>query len=327
MHIVFGVVGHIEVEHGRHVFDVQTARGHVGTDQQIDFAFFEGFQSFQALVLALVAVQRSGFEAFALQRAGQTAATELAVDKNEGLFDTTVVQHLADHAALVVVLRSIKTLLHRRSRLVGTGHFDGDGVLQVAAGQALDLGREGGREQQRGALLGQVAQNALQVGQEADVQHAVGFVQHHIFHLIEDRVFGFDVVQQAAGGGHQHFNALFQLQGLGLHVHAAKHHRAAQLGVFGVHLDLLGDLVGQLTRGQQHQSAYRVARWRGGGVFVFEQALQQRQRKRRRFTGARLGCAHHVLACQHHRNGLGLDRGHGFVAHFGYGSCQRGRQR
>ena len=103
----------IEVVHRGHVFDVQAACGHVGTDQQIDFALLESFKGFQALVLTFVTVQGRGLEAFALQRAGQTCAAELAVDKNEGLLDASVVQHLADHAALVVVLGGIKPLLDR----------------------------------------------------------------------------------------------------------------------------------------------------------------------------------------------------------------------
>ena len=216
----------------------------------------------------------------------------------------------------------VKALLDGGGGFVGPGHLDGDRVLQIAAGQALDLGREGGREQQGGALLGQKTQDALQVRQKANVQHAVGFVQHHVLNLVQHRIFGFDVIEQTTGRGHQNFNAAFEFQRLRLHVHATKHHRAAHLGVFGVKLDLLGHLVGQFTRGQQHQGAHRMARRRGGTVFVFQQALQQRQRKRRRLAGAGLGCAHHVLTGQHHGNGLGLDRRHGRVAHFGDGTGQ-----
>ena len=65
--IVFGIERHVKVEDRRHVLDVQTASGHIGTDQQIDFAFFEGFQRFEALVLALVTVQGTGLIAFALE--------------------------------------------------------------------------------------------------------------------------------------------------------------------------------------------------------------------------------------------------------------------
>ena len=175
-------------------------------------------------------------------------------------------------------------------------------------------------------MLGQVAQDALQVRQKANVEHAVGFVKHHVLHLVEHRVFGLNVVQQPPGGGHQHFHAFFQLQGLGLHVHAAKHHGAAQVGVLGIKLDLFGHLHRQLTRGQEHQGTHRVARGRGGGVFVLEHALQQGQRKGCSFASAGLGCTHHVLAGQHHGYGLGLDGRHGLVAHFGYRARQAGGQ-
>ena len=327
MDIVFGVERQIEVEHRWHVLDVQPTGGHVGTHQQIDRTALEGFQGLQALVLRFVAVQGGGFQALALQRAGQAGTAQLAVDKDEGLLDAALAQHMVDGAALVLIGHTDETLLHRGSRGIGAGHLDGDRVLQVAAGQSLDFGREGGREQQRGALLGQVAEDALQVRQKADVEHAVGLVQHHIFHLVEHAVFGLDVIQQAAWRGHQHFHTFFQLGGLGLHVHAAKHHCAAQLGVFGIQRHLLGHLVGQLAGGQQHQGTHRMAGGRGGGVFVLHHALQQRQREGSGFAGARLGCTHHIAPLQNHRNGLGLDGGHGFVAHFGHGACQRRGQR
>ena len=106
-------------------------------------------------------MQCSSFEAFALQRPRQATTTELAVHKNKGLLDTALIEHSLDHAAFVVVLGRIKTLLDGRGGLIGTSHLDGDGVLQVAACQALDFGREGGRKQERGALLGQETQDAL----------------------------------------------------------------------------------------------------------------------------------------------------------------------
>ena len=320
MHIVFGIERNVEVENGWHVFDVQAARCHVGTDQQIDRAAFEGFQGFQAFVLGFIAVQCGRVEAFALQRARQPRATELAVHEHKRLLQAAIAQNLAQRAAFVVVINSVKMLLHRGGGGVGTRHLDRHRILQVAAGQALDLGRESGREQQGGALFGQVAQDALQIGQKADVQHAVCFVEHHILDLVEHAVLGFDVVQQTAWRGHQHLDPFFKLCCLRLHVHTAKHHHAAQLGVFGIKRDLLGHLVGQLARGQQHQSAHRVARGRGGGVFVLEHALQQGQREGGGFAGAGLGSAHHVAAFKNHGDGLRLNRRHGFIAHFGHGA-------
>ena len=102
------------------------------------------------------------------------------------------------------------------------------------------------------------------------------------------------MVEQPPGGGHQHLDAPFELQGLRFHVDAAKHHRAAQLGVLGVGLDGLGHLVSELPGGQQHQCAHWVAGRRGGAVFVFEQALQQGQGEGGCFTGASLRRTHHI---------------------------------
>ena len=271
-------------------------------------------------------MQGGGAQAITVQGPGQTCTTQLAVDKHKGLADAALFHDLFQSVALVVFGHVVEQLGDGGGGLVGSGHFDGDRVLQVAGSQASDFRRERGREQQGGALLGQVAQDALQIGQKANVKHAVGFIKDDIFHLVQHRIFGFDVIQQTTGGGHQHFNPSLEFQGLRLHVHATKHHGRAQLGVFGVHLDLLGHLIGQLACRQQHQGPHRMTRWRGGGVFMLEHALQQWQGKRGGFAGAGLRCTHHVLARQHHGNGLGLDGRHGFVTHFGDGFRQTGGQ-
>ena len=326
MHIVFGIERNVDVEHGRHIFDVQATGRHIGADQQIHIAPLKGVQRLQTLVLALVAVQRRCAKAIALQRTGQTGTPQFAVDEHKSLGHATLFDQVTQSGALVVLFNPIKTLLNRRRRGVGSRHFNGDRVLQIAAGQTLDFGRERGREQQGGAALGQMAKDALQIGQKADVQHAIGLVKHHILHLVKHAVFGFNVIQQPPRGGHQHLNTLFQLGCLGLHVHATKHHRAAQLGVLGVHLDLLCHLVSQLAGGQQNQGAHRVPRRRSRGVLVFEQTLQQRQGKRGGFAGACLRGSHDIAALQYHRNGLRLNGRHALVAHFGHGTRQRWRE-
>ncbi|MPM95681.1 hypothetical protein SDC9_142836 [bioreactor metagenome] len=267
-------------------------------------------------------MQCGGTQSVTLQGTRQTRTAQLAVGEDEGLANVALLEHGANRVPLVVIRDLVEALLHRGRRLVGTSHLDGHGVLQIAAGQTLDLGRERGREQQRGAALGQIGEDTLQIGQKADIQHAVGLVQHHIFHLIEHHILGLDVVQQTTGRGHQHLDAFFQLDGLRLHIHAAKHHGAAQLGVLGIQGNLLRHLVGQLTRGQQHQGTHRMAGRRCRGVFMAHQALQQGQGERRRLACAGLGCAHDVLAGQYHRNGLRLNRSHGLIAHVGHCACQ-----
>jgi hypothetical protein len=132
--------------------------------------------------------------------------------------------------------------------------------LQVALRQLLDLGGEGGGEQQCLARLGQVAQDALQVGQETDVKHAVGFVEHDVFDLAEVAVLDLDVVEQPARRGDQHLDTALEFSRLRRHVDAAKDAGHSQLAVLGIRAHVGGHLIGQFPRGSQDQRAHGVAR-------------------------------------------------------------------
>ena len=232
-----------------------------------------------------------------------------------------------DHRTLVVLGHAVEALLDIGRGGIGPRHLDGDRVLQIALRQLADLRRESGREQQRLPGLGQKAQDALQVGQEPNVEHAVGFVEHHVLDLVEHAVLGLDVVEQAARRGDQHLHAFFQLGGLRLHVDAAENHHRAQLGVLGVGLDVVGHLVGQLAGRREHQCAHGVPRRRHRGRLVLHHLLQQRQRESRRLAGAGLRRTHHVAAFEHQRDRLGLDRRHRRVARIGHRAQQFGVQR
>ena len=327
VHVILGVERHVEVEDRRQVGNVQTARCHVGGHQHIHLAGLESGQRLQPLILALVAMQGLRLQAITLKAACQSRRAQFAVDEHQRLGQLALLQQLPHNAALVVIGDAEKALLDVGGGGVGPGHLHQHGVLQVAVGQPLDLGRERGREQQRLPCLGQVRQDALQVRQEADVQHAVGLVEHHVLDLVEHRVLGLDVVQQPAGCGDQHLDAGFELQRLRLHVDAAENDGRAQIGMLGVLLDVLGHLVGQLSRRRQHQCAHRVAGWAHAGVFMAQHFLQQRQRERGGFAGAGLRRAHHVTASQHDRDGLGLDRRHRGVAAVDDGTQELGIQR
>jgi hypothetical protein len=170
-----------------------------GGHEQVDLGTLECRQRLQAFVLGLVAMQRGRPQAVALEGTRQAGSTQLGVDEDDRLRKCAILQQLANGAPLVVLGHAVEALLHVGCRRIGPRHLDRDRVLQVAGGQAPDLGREGGREQQRLALPGKVGQDSLQVGQEADVQHAVGLVEHDVFDLVEHRVLRLDVVQQAAG--------------------------------------------------------------------------------------------------------------------------------
>src|SRR3546814_7072316 len=77
--------------------------------------------------------------------------------------------------------------------------------------QAADLRRHGGREEQRLADLRQQADNALDVGHEAHVEHAVGLVDHQDLHVGEQDLAALEEVDESTRRGDQHVDAAIQL--------------------------------------------------------------------------------------------------------------------
>ena len=81
------------------------------------------------------------------------------------------------------------------------------GFFSSVCGQVADLVAEGGREQQALLFLGHQRQDLLHVGQEAHVQHAVGFVEHQDLDGGQVQVALLLQVEQAARRGHQDVDA------------------------------------------------------------------------------------------------------------------------
>ncbi len=119
------------------------------------------------------------------------------------------------------------------------------------------------------------------------------------------------VVDQAAGGGHQHVDAVGQGLDLGIVLGPAEDHRDAQAEEAAVAAEAVGDLAGEFPGRAQHQHAATPAR---GRLTVGLQPVQDRQGEGRGLAGAGLGDAEQVPALHHRGDGLGLDRGGGVVA-------------
>ena len=110
---------------------------------------------------------------------------------------------------------------------------------------------------------------------------------------------------QAARRRHQDVDAARHDPLLATHVDAAEDDGGGQPQVAAVGLEALLDLARQLARRRQDQDPAAVRQWRPA---VGGEAVQDRQRERRRLAGAGLGDAEQVAAVQNVRDRLGLDR-------------------
>ena len=127
--------------------------------------------------------------------------------------------------------------------------------MHHAHGQLLDAGREGGAEHHGLLALGRQVVDFGQIVREAQVQHAVGLVDHQELHLVELDLHRALQVQQTARRGHHEVGVL-QLGNLQLVGHAAHHvGNADATAVLDQFDGVMRHLLSQLARGAQDQGA------------------------------------------------------------------------
>ena len=126
------------------------------------------------------------------------------------------------------------------------------------AGELADVVRVGSREHQVLALLRQHLEDALDVADEAHVEHAVRFVEDEDLHFGERHGALFAEVEQAARRRDQDVAAVARLVDLRFLGDAAEDDQRAQVAVLAVVDDALRNLRGELARRREHQRA-RIA--------------------------------------------------------------------
>ena len=81
------------------------------------------------------------------------------------------------------------------------------GLCRNAWVRRVISGRHCGGEEQRLACKWRQFENALDVGDEAHVEHAVGFVDDHDLHAGQEQLAAFEMIEQTPGRGDQHVDA------------------------------------------------------------------------------------------------------------------------
>ena len=187
--------------------------------------------------------------------------------------------------------------------------------MQELLGDALDLRRHGGGEEQRLARERHELADALDVRDEAHVEHAVGFVDHEQLDAGHQQPSALEMVEQAARRRDQHVDAAHQLGVLVVKRNAADDEGDVELVVLAVLVEAVLDLRRELARRLQDQRA-RHARPRAA---LLEHG-EHRQHEGRGLAGAGLRDAEHVAPREHVGDRLFLDRGGSGIA----GRCDGG---
>ena len=88
--------------------------------------------------------------------------------------------------------------------LVAATNDDLARLLHVLAGDACDLLRHGGGEEQHVSVLGHFGQDGVDAVREAHVKHLVGLVEDYVADTAEIYRLSVQQVEQSAGRGHDH---------------------------------------------------------------------------------------------------------------------------
>jgi len=170
-----------------------------------------------------------------------------------------------------------------------------DRVGQVAPHELVDALVKGGGEQQPLRIGGRGVQDALDDGQEAEIRHVVGLVEHGDLDRAEDRVAGAEVVEQSARAGDDQVEAGAQRGDLRAGGHSAEDDGRSQSQRVGQRLGGLVDLYRQLPGRCEDHGARPVrqplARRRG-------EPGEDRQQEGQGLSGAGAAAAEHVAPGQ-----------------------------
>ena len=192
----------------------------------------------------------------------------------------------------------------------GLPAFDADGFrrVEVFVSEFLHFLRHGCGEQEVQALMRgrHLPQEVAHVVNEAEVKHAVGFVEHADFNVFQADDFLFVEVDDAPRCADDDvYRRVFQQVALVFHADAAVYGKAVQPGVSADLVGVFFDLYGQFARGRQH---YRPRPFGFGVDGVGEEVVVERDEKGSGFAGSGLRQSHDVVAAQGQRQGFFLYR-------------------
>ena len=180
--------------------------------------------------------------------------------------------------------------------------------MQEGLGDAPDFRRHRRGEEQRLPRERDQLADAFDVGNEAHVQHAVGFVDHQQFDAGEQQAAALGMVEQPARGCDQHVDAARQLGVLVAERDAADQQRDVEFLPGAVFIEVFLDLGGEFAGRFEDQGA-RHAR---PGAALFQHG-EHRKHEGGGLAGAGLGDAENVPAGEDVGDRLFLNGGGGGV--------------
>ena len=125
-------------------------------------------------------------------------------------------------------------------------------IVKQAPGEVANVVGKSRGKQQVLAFFRHQRNNALNVVNEAHVEHAIGFIEHQHFNIVKTNGILLVQVEQATGSGDQYFDTTTQLHHLWINFYTTENHRRAHVQMFTVVEHALVYLCREFTGGGHH---------------------------------------------------------------------------
>ena len=251
----------------------------------------------------------SGVKAVLGQRFEQDINVFFAVTEHKSVSDIFLTDQVAQGFALVHVVKNKKLVFHRGRH--GRGRGDGDflWIGQEFVRKASDFLGHGRREEKRLTLFWQHVDDFFDVGDEAHVEHAVGFVDHEKFAIRQKQFAAFKRIDQASWRRDDDICAFFQDFALFRCGFTADDQGLRQRHVFAIGVEVCCNL------GRKFAGRFENDRpWHPHACAPVMQNIKHRQGEACCLTRPGLCTAQNVTCHKHRRNCLCLNGGRGVVA-------------
>ena len=308
--VVLVFIGHFKVEHRVHIVHVDASCRHIGGDEHTELPIAEQLHHRFPLFLGNVAVDTLGIHTPHLQKLRKTLSAALRIAEAHDAVVVLLIEDLHDGIHLPIG-RHFKAILQNVGLILLRG-TDGDllGVTLIDPRDVHHLAGDGGGEHTQILTVGDLVQNTGHIVDKAHVQHTVGLVQHHRFHILHHHGAALHVVAETAGGRHHDLGtALQSLDLLADGLTAVEADNAHALVAHRHLTHLVGDLNSQLAGGGENNGLHLLA----GGIDRFNNGDAEGHGLAR----ARRGFCDDILALHHGRDTACLHRrrnGISFVA-------------
>ena len=258
----------------------------------------------QALVLRAIAVQRAGLDAARVELARDAVGAVFGAGKDEHGVERGVFEQRDEQRELEVPRHFVGDLRDGFRGVRAAAHLHGRGRVEKLVREPSISGESVAEKSSVWRLRGSCFHDAADVGEEAHVEHAVGFVEHEELEAGPVAVTLLHEVEQAARAGDDELDVLAQRLDLRAFADAAEDRGHAKRNVAGVGARVLLDLRRELASRREDEGANLLRADRRPR----REELEHRQDERRGLAGAGLGDADDVGAAEDLRNGGGLDR-------------------